>query len=126
MKYVVDSSCWIDYLEGNESGGKIYDIIKHEEIFVLPINIADVVSKVKRKKGNFELAYDSIISNASIINITPKIAKDAGILHAEIKPKTPNFSLADSFMIIAAKSMSAKLLTGDEHFRNFKEAVMIK
>ncbi|MBI2043520.1 PIN domain-containing protein [Candidatus Pacearchaeota archaeon] len=126
MKYMIDSSCWIDYLEGSKSGEKINEIIKHEEVYALSINIAEIVSKIKRKRGNFELAYNSIISNAAIINITSKIAKDAGILHAEIKPKISNFSLADAFMIIAAKSISAKILTKDEHFRDFKEAVMIK
>ena len=126
MRYVIDSSCWIDYLEGSKSGEKINEILKREEIFALPINISEVVSKVKRKKGDFELAYKSIISNASIINITPKISKDAGILHAEMKPKTLNFGLADAIIITAAKSISAKLLTKDEHFREFKEAVMVK
>lgn len=126
MKYVIDSSCWIEYLEGSKSGEKINDILRHEEIFVLPINIAEVISKVKRKKGNFELAYKSIISNASIIDITPKIAKEAGLLHAEIKSKISNFGLADAFIITATKSISAKLLTRDEHFRGFKETVMVK
>ena len=126
MKYVIDSSCWIEYLEGSESGEKVNEILNRDEIFALPINIAEVVSKVKRKKGDFELAYKSIISNASIIDITPKIAKNAGILHAEIKSKMPNFGLADALIITAAKSISARVLTSDEHFRGFKEAVMIK
>ncbi|MFH1325589.1 MAG: PIN domain-containing protein [archaeon] len=126
MKYLIDSSCWIEYLEGSKSGEKINEILKREEIFVLPINIAEVVSKVKRKKHDFELAYKSIVSNASIISITPKISKDAGILHADMKSKKPNFGLADAFIITAARIISAKLLTKDEHFRGFKEAVFIK
>jgi|SRR3989344_3029769 len=125
MKYLVDSSVWIDYLEGNSKGEKFTNFLEDSELYALPLNIAEVVSKVKRKKGNFEIAYSSIVSNAQIFEVTPRMAKEAGLLHAQIKGEIPNFSLADAIVIVAAKTISAKILTTDEHFKRFKEAVLL-
>jgi len=126
MKYLIDSSAWIEYLEGSEKGEKINKILKEDnEILTLPINIGEVISYISRKRGDSNLAYSLIIKNSKQINITPRISKEAGLLHAKIKDDNPSFSLADAFMIISAKSSSAILLTKDNHFKSFKEAIII-
>ena len=126
MKFIIDAYSWIEYLEGSKEGEKVYEILKSDnEKFVLLITIAEVVSKVKRKKGNFILAYESIISNAKVIDITPKIAKEAGLFHAEIRKKQPSFGIVDAFLITTARFINAKVLTGDKHFKNFKEVMLI-
>ena len=73
MRYIIDAFSWIAYLEGSEKGKKIYEILKsNAENLVLLITIAEVVSKVERKGGNSNLAYNSIISNSNIINYVKK------------------------------------------------------
>ena len=128
MKYLIDAYAWIEYLEGSKLGEKLREIINNsnDEIFSLNITIAEVVSKVKRKKGNIEIAFEAINSNSKIAEITPEIAKKAGIFHAEIRQKIESFGLVDALIFIFAKEMNAKILTGDEHFKGFKEAVFIK
>ena len=53
MKYIIDSYAWVEYLEGSKLGEKVREIIndKDKEIFSLNLTIAEIVSKVKRKKG---------------------------------------------------------------------------
>ena len=127
MKYIIDAYAWIEYLEGSNLGSKVREIILGEdEIFSLNLTIAEVVSKVKRKKGNPELAFNAIKTNSKILEITPEIAKKAGLFHAEKREKTKNFGLVDSLILILARELKAKILTGDEHFREFKEAIFIK
>lgn len=126
MKYIIDAFSWIEYLEGSERGKKVHEILNSDsENFVLLITIAEVISKVKRKEGNFKLAYDSIISNSQIANISPRIAKEAGLLHAEYRMKMQQFGIVDAILITTAKYLGAKVLTGDAHFKSFKEAVII-
>src|SRR3989344_319262 len=110
MRYLIDSSAWIEYLEGGKAGEKVSNFLKEQnnEIFVINLNIAEVISKVRRAKKDYELAYKVIITNSKILNITPKIAKSAGLLHAELKNKNKGFSLADALIIKAAESISAK------------------
>jgi len=127
MKYLIDSSAWIEYLRGSKAGEKVYEILKEDnEIYTLSINIGEVISKVKRDNGQIEIAYNSLTSNVNILGITPEIAKEAGLLHAQLKEKINSISLADTFMIASAKAIYAKILTCDEHFKNFKEAIIIQ
>jgi predicted nucleic acid-binding protein len=125
MKYLIDAYSWIEYLEGSIKGEKVNKIINSEEIFVLPITIAEVVSKIKRKMGNEKIAYESIVKKAKLINMTPRIAKEAGLLHAEMRSKIPQFGIVDSIIITTAREINAKILTGDHHFKHFPETVFL-
>ncbi|MDP1729465.1 MAG: PIN domain-containing protein [archaeon] len=127
MKVLVDSSAWIEYLEGSELGKKVRElIISNNEIYSLSIIIAEVVSKVKRTHMNAELAYETIISNSLIINTSSETAKQAGLLHAELKNKINGFSLADAFILTSARQLKASILTKDSHLQRFKEAIKLK
>ncbi len=127
MRYLIDSSAWIEYLNGSGQGEEINKLLEGDnEILVLSLNIAEVISYVKRNKNNVELAYNSIIKNSKVLQITPKIAKDAGLLHADFKKQNPGFSLADAFMIVSAQNFLCRLVTIDNHFKDFKEAILIK
>jgi len=41
------------------------------------------------------------------------------------KSKTPDFGLADAIIAASARSRNMKVLTGDPHFKDFKDAVML-
>ena len=127
MKFIIDSYALIEYLDGSSLGEKVKKIIEgNNELFSLNLTILEVISRTKRKKMDFESAYQLIISISKIAEITPELAKKAGIIHAEIREKIKDFGLVDSLLIILARKLNAKILTGDEHFRGFKEAIMIK
>src|SRR3990167_3527893 len=98
MKYMIDSSAWIEYLNGGASGEKVNKIIKEEnnEIITLALNISEVISKTKRMNRNADLAYESIISNAEFFDITPEIAKEAGLLHSQLRKQNQSISIADT------------------------------
>lgn len=127
MKYLIDSYAWIEYIDGSSAGEKVRKIlVGNNEIYSLNLIISEVVSRTQRKKMSVETAYNAIILNSKTVQITPEIAKETGIFHANIKNKMRDFGLVDSFIYVIAKKLNAKILTGDEHFRKFKEAVMIK
>ena len=126
MKYIIDSSAWIEYLKGSKEGEKVNILLKeNEEVFILSIIIAEVVSKVERESLNSQIAYESMIKNAKIFDITPRISKDAGILHAKIKKQKKSFSLADALIISSAKEIGAELVTKDLHFKSFAGVTII-
>ncbi|MEK6908931.1 MAG: PIN domain-containing protein [Nanoarchaeota archaeon] len=127
MKYFVDSSAWIEYFNGSSAGEKVNDIMLNEEseIFIININIGEVVSFLKRESKNIETAYESMIKRAKIFEITPRIAKEAGILHAEKRMNKSTISLADTLIISAAKSINAKIVAKDPHFKDVKEAILL-
>ena len=126
MKILIDSSAWIEYLEGSTKGEKVREIFSGDnELYVLNFIISEVISKIKRKNMNEELAYRAIITNSKVLNLTPRIAKNAGLLHAEMKKKIKDFGLADALILATAREMNMKVLTEDKHFKKFKEAVFL-
>ncbi len=127
MKYIIDTSAWIEYLDGSKIGEKVNEILKKEnEIFAIPLIISEVISKAMRKGNNADLAYDCIIKNSKIFEITPKISKRIGMLHAEMRKKMPGFSLADASIICSAEVMHAIIVTKDDHFKGFREVILLK
>ncbi|MBU1252311.1 MAG: PIN domain-containing protein [Nanoarchaeota archaeon] len=127
MKYLLDTSGWIEYLEGSNAGEKVNEFLeaKNNEIYVTDIIISEVISKVKRKNSNSDLAYDCLIKNSKIFEITPRVARLAGLLHAEKRKRKSSFGLIDAIIILSARELGAKLITKDNHFKGFKEAIII-
>ena len=125
MKLVIDSYAWIEYLEGTALGLKVKEFMEDNELYTISLTISEVVSRIKRKQMNADMAYSAIISNSSIVQIDSQLAKDAGLFHAEIRSKIKDFGLVDSLILCLAKKINAKVLTGDEHFRGMKEAILL-
>ena len=126
-RYVVDSYAWIEYLDGTEIGRKVSDLIKeNNEIFTCVLTIAEVVSKAARKGKDAKIAYDVLNSNSKIIDADEELSLQAGLLHYEMRKNVKDFGLADAYILATAEKLKAKILTGDRHFKNMKEAVLIK
>ena len=126
MNYLIDTSAWIEYLEGSEKGEKVHSLVNDDknEIFTFSLIIAELISKMQRKHGNVESAFNAI-SLCNIISLDSMNSKEAGILHAREKGKNNSFSLANALIIKAAEKNNLKIITTDNHFRSFKEAVLI-
>jgi predicted nucleic acid-binding protein len=126
MKFLIDAFSWIEFLKGSSEGLKVKEFLDNNEIYTSTITIAEVLSKVKRENSDIEIAYKAINSYSKTISLSDEIAKEAGLLHAEIYKKIKDMGLVDCILIITARKISAKIVTGDRHFKNFKEAVLIR
>jgi PIN domain nuclease of toxin-antitoxin system len=124
-KYVVDSWAWIEYLDGSEIGKKVAMKLKAQEVFTNIVTIAEVISKVGRKQKDPDIAFRAMTSLSNIVAGDDEFAKRVGLLHSGVKKEVPNFSLGDAFTLYTAKSLSAKVLTGDPDFKGIKEAEML-
>ncbi len=126
MNYLVDSSAWISYLNGDISGEKLNKILKSKgEVFVIAPIISEVTSFVVKNKGNSELAYETISKNSKLIDISLKSAKNAGILHGKAKVEKKNLPLVDAIIMSVAQEFNLTVLTKDNHFKSFKESIII-
>ncbi|MDP4012468.1 MAG: PIN domain-containing protein [Candidatus Nanoarchaeia archaeon] len=128
MKLVIDSYAWIEYFDGTNLGLKVKDFFndKNNTIITNAITITEVVSKAKRAGKDIKEIYEAMSNLSSIYNINDSLALEAGELHADIKSKRKHFSVADIFVLLTARKLNAKVVTGDEDFRGLKEAIMIK
>lgn len=128
MKYVIDAYAWIEYLIGSKAGEKVKAIVENEknEIFTSSLTIAELISKIKRERKNSDVVYSCIVTLSRIYPITAELSKLAGELHAQLRKRIKDFRLADSFVLATAKVLKAKIVSGDEHFKNLKNVIFIK
>ena len=126
-RYVIDAYAWIEYFLGSHTGGKVRNIIESEnnEIFTSVITIAEVASITKREKKDAEQKYKDVLNLSNIYGMNAEFAKEAGILHAEIRKTIKDFGMADAVALLTARKLNAKVLTGDPHFKGFKEAMLL-
>ncbi len=125
--YCIDAYAWVEYLIGSEKGKKVADIVENPDnmIFTSPVTLAEVVSVVKRESRDCNAAFSTILNLSKLFEISGEVAMETGRLHAEIKKRIRDFGLADAFVLLAAKKLTARVVTGDPHFKGFSEALML-
>ena len=125
---MVDAWAWVEYLVGSELGTKLNKILdeSNNEVYTCAITLAEVISKVARENRDVEAAYSILSSNSKIVKIDKELSLEAGLLHCEVRKTLKDFGLADAYVLATARKLNAKVLTGDLHFKNIKDAVMIK
>ena len=125
--YVIDAWAWIEYLIGSEKGFKLSEILDVEsnEVYTCAVTLAEVVSKVAREGKEVEVAYSLLLSNSQLIDADETLSRSAGLVHAEMRQKEKDFGLADSYVLATARKLKSKILTGDLHFKNVSEAVLL-
>jgi len=123
----VDAYAWIEYLDGSPRGAGVRDLIENpaNTITTSAVTLAELVSKSLRTRRDPKVAITAVESNSTLHNITPGLAILAGEVHAEEKKRKQDFGLADAIVLATARSRTSKVLTGDPHFKDVPEAVMI-
>ena len=95
------------------------------QLYTSPIVIAEIYSKSLRTDGNAQERVDFIIERCALIPIDDVIAVEAAKIHVENRLKFKDFGLADAFIMASARSKGLSVMTGDEHFVDFEDAVML-
>ncbi|NAT10989.1 hypothetical protein C4E22_05530 [ANME-1 cluster archaeon AG-394-G06] len=123
---LIDSFAWIEYFMGTEMGEEVRDVVERDkQLYTSPIVIAEIYSKSLRTDGRAEERRNFIAKRCDIIPIDEKIAVEAAKIHAEAKKTMEDFGLADAFVLASARYKNVKVLTGDPHFKEFSESIML-
>ncbi len=123
---MLDSFAWMEYFMGTHKGEKVKKLVDDDtQLYTSPIVIAEIYSKSLRTDGNAEERKDFIMKRCAMAALNVNIAVEAAKIYAENKVKVTDFGLADAIILASARSRKIKILTGDAHFKNFKDAVML-
>jgi len=124
---VIDSFAWFEYFLGSTAGARARPFIESSKGITPTIVIAELSEKYRREDLAFTEDLDFIIGKTRVASLDAKIAQKAGALSHERKRKVRRWGLADSIILATAREYKAKIVTGDEHFRDLvDEAIMIK
>lgn len=126
--FLVDSSAWVEYLKGTLTGVKIAKIIesrKNNCFYPNPV-IAEVLSKTRRDNSDIKTAISGMKAFAKNLNETEREFINGGLIHAELKLKKSEISLADAIIIAASRKNNLKILTCDFHLKEFNSTYIKK
>jgi len=130
MRYVIDSYAWLEYFMGTPAGEKAKKIIdsSEDEKLTPTICMAEIYAKVLlsegREKAEAQRAFIKLRS--AVVPLTEEIAVEAAKVDVEMKKKTLGWGLADSIVLGTTRKKKAKVLTGDKHFSNMPETILIE
>lgn len=124
-EFIIDAYAWVEYFRGSNEGKIAKDYIENKICATSAVTIAELNEKYKKEGKEFEEDFEFIISKTKIIDVNIEIALSAGGINFDNKKNIKNWGMADSIILATAKLLNAKVVTGDEHFRNL-DAVMIR
>ncbi len=130
---MIDTYAWIEYFRASPLGERTREYIEGEGSATPTVVVAEVSRKLQReilagnetKEGRLR-RLDFIHASSQILELPFELAVVSGELDVEMKRKVKGWGIVDSILLSIARSSEAKVVTGDEHFRNLKEVIFIK
>ncbi|MFH1256937.1 MAG: PIN domain-containing protein [Candidatus Diapherotrites archaeon] len=125
--YVFDSYAWIEYFRGSEKGETVRRLLEESRIATPTIVLAEISDSYGRENHSFlEKDLSFITAKTAVIDLTADIAVLAGKVKNIVREKyKTNFGLADAIILQTARKCAAKVVTGDEHFKNIQNTVFL-
>lgn len=130
---MIDTYAWVEYFTGGRAGDNAKKYIDEEET-ITPTMVVLELRRILLKriwegreteKGAKE-KMDYVRSKSTIFDLSYDSSMSAASIDLEMKKKVPGWGAADSIVLEAARRLTAKVVTGDEHFRGLADAVLIK
>ena len=122
--YVIDSYAWVEYFKGTKRGEIAKEFIETKENATASIIITELSEKYERENKSFEEDMQFILSRTKIVPLNAEIALESGKVNCVNKKKIKNWGMADAIILATANILGAKVVTGDEHFRNLNSIML--
>jgi len=122
MKYVIDTYAWIEYFIGSEKGDRLKEIIRDDRNTLITATtcMAEICSWALREGFNHNQLIAAVRANSEIEDISLDEWVAAAQARHELREKLNNFGMMDAVLVVKMRKHSAKILTGDRHFKNIK------
>ncbi len=126
MIYIIDTYAWIEYFRGSKLGKKVKKILEKKKCATLESTLAEIITHALRENEPHDLMIREIKSLSIILPVMIGLWFLAAKTRHEMRKKKANFGLMDAIMLAKARELKAKVVTGDSHFKNLKEAVYLE
>jgi predicted nucleic acid-binding protein len=124
--YVIDSYAWIEYFRGTTPGRKARAYIEGVSATTSVLSLAELHEKYLREKwSSFDEDVAFIMTRTSLTEINRQIAVLAGEINHRRKSLVKDWGMADSITLATARIASAKVVTGDRHFKGLDDAILL-
>lgn len=122
MTVLVDSWAWIEYFKGSDLVVQAKEIIESsQKILLSAINASEIYHfLLKNRPAEAEKLIKFVLSSSFVIPVDSSIALKAAKIKYDKK-----IGLADAIVIATAEDNDAKILTGDDDFKNMDNVIYI-
>lgn len=122
---LIDSYAWIEFFIGSDKGKKVGKILEDEKNFTSIVSVAEIVEWCLKNGKDVEY-FTNVMKNYSVIlNLNEHICKFSGRINFERKKKVGGWGMIDLFILATALMYDMQILTGDNHFSDIENAVML-
>lgn len=124
--YVIDSYAWVEYFRGTSAGEVARPYLESDRAATSSLTLGELREKYLRQEWDwFERDLAFIVNRTQVIPLDRELAVMSGELNHARKKVVRDWGMADSVVLATAQSASAKVVTGDAHFRDLPIAIMI-
>lgn len=124
-RYMLDSSAWIEYFAGSESGRKIKDLVENEKPVTCILSLAELSDKFSGESEKFERFLAFMRGVSSIAMITVSSCSASGKIKADRRKIRKKFGLVDALIYLTARENGCVLITKDKDFDGMRDVAMI-
>ena len=126
VNVLVDSYGWIEFFGNGPLANKYAKFIEKADkknYFTPTIVLYEIYKQIKSMKSEEKAleAFGYIVSYTTIVGLDESLSLEA----ADISIKT-GLGMADAIIKATAEQKSASIVTSDEHFKKFNDAIFIK
>ncbi|MDO8460730.1 MAG: PIN domain-containing protein [Nanoarchaeota archaeon] len=121
----IDTFAWVEYFLGTKKGKLVEEYLNEEDLITPSIVLIELSCKSAKENWNFQELLSFIRSKSNIVGIKEAVIEECGKIYLEQRKKKGKFGMNDAIIWTIAKNVNAKIITGDEHFKDFKEVIMI-
>jgi predicted nucleic acid-binding protein len=126
LKEVLDTRFFIEHFYSDQTQAKqkmairLKELVQRKEGILPTIVISEVIQVTCEKRGKelAEIRYHSLMeSGLQIVDLTPTIAKQAGLIKCQYK----DVPMGDCIIAATAITNQARILSDDQHYGRIKE-----
>lgn len=125
MAIVFDTYAWVEYFNATKKGIVVKKYLENEEVITPVIVLLELGYKSDKEGWDFSKYLSFVGANSKIIGVNERFILTFGRAYNHIKKKIKDIGITDIIVIHTAEMNKAKILTGDEHFKEIDNVVML-
>jgi predicted nucleic acid-binding protein len=125
MEIVFDTFAWVEYFEDSKKAGVVEEYLENSNVYTPWIVLLELSYKADKEKWDFEKIFKFIKLRSKIVGVSEDFVLSFGKLYNGIKKEIKGIGAADIIILNSARFLNAKILTGDKHFGDFSDAILL-
>ena len=122
---LLDTSVWIEYFKGSESGLIIKKIIEENEVYTSAITIAEISKWFSENGKDNGTALKQLKNNSITLYPNEEILVESGKKYTGLRKINKKIGMIDVIIYISSQLYNLELITKDLDFKNLPNVKII-